>query len=168
VTLLDSIRGPERPPFELALAFWREQLTRRALGAPLQWLFRENLTLGHDRDPGESATLCFQRFSPRFDERDAQEVYGLAAEWEHELRFTPLAATPREIVATLCTDLGSDLASVHRRDWGLSFDLEPAFDTFSEIRSRREWRRATCEDLGACAELEGVLLGRLVPVMPRE
>lgn len=163
MSLFDSIRAPERPPFELALDFWKAELAQRQILAPIRWLFRENLTLGHDSDPAEMAVLCFQHFAPKLGESDAREVYELLARQESTLRFTPLAAAPAELLVTLCTRTHSDLDAVERRDWGLCFDVEPAFHTFVEVASPDEWAAATAEDRGPCRELEGFVLGQLQP-----
>ncbi|MGH0035413.1 MAG: hypothetical protein ACQGVK_10345 [Myxococcota bacterium] len=161
--LLVRLRSAQRPPFEIALTFWQAELAKRLSPVRLRWLFLENLTLGHDCDRDEAATLCFQRIAPRFRQADAREVYELAAGEEGALRFTPLAASPDELFVTLTTGPGRGLAEVDRMDWGLCFDVEPAFHTFAEIGSLDEWRQATRDGPVAGRELSGVLVGAMDP-----
>jgi hypothetical protein len=161
--LLAALRPAERPPFEMALAFWREALARRLAPMPMQWLFLENLTLGHDRDLQDGATLCFQRIEPHFGPEDAREVYELAATEEAVLRFTPLVAAPEALFVTLTAGPDRQLQAVERSDWALGFDVEPAFHTFTEIDSLDEWARATRDGGSVAADLGGVLVGTLDP-----
>ena len=147
--------------FERALAHWCQGLAARYAPMPLlEWLLRENLTVG-GLDDDASISFYYQRFDPCLSQDDVAAAYQRAREAGRALRFEILAAPPDSLLVTLRAAEGpgwvKEIEVVEPA--GLVFQYEPSYSVFEEVRTQAQWqeRTDTPSEPERAKRLEGIL-----------
>lgn len=141
---MEETRRYQRPPYEDALAAWKDLLARQGLSTELEWILEEHLCF--EKDPGTRAgvKLAFQtRFAPQ--PADAPKVtYHHFAEMDARLVFYRLGSNAgRSVCIMLCDEWfepkGEGEGYVRRDDWLVSF-FPGGKEEVPEVTDERRWK----------------------------
>ena len=141
---MENTRRYQRPPFEEALAAWKQLLAQRGLSTDLLWILEENLCF--EKDPGTPARfkLGFQTLFTPHPPDAAKVTYHHFAELDARLVFYRLGASAGRSLCLLLCDAwfepkqGAD-GYTRCDDWLISF-FPGASDEISEITDPDRWQ----------------------------
>src|SRR5512137_1956070 len=141
---METARSYQRPPFEDALAAWKNLLAQRGFSPEPLWILEENLCF--EKDPGSAAEvkLGFQtQFTPQ--PTDAAKVtYHHFAELDARLVFYRLGANAgRSICLLLCDEWFEPKAEadgyICHDEWLVSF-FPGGNEEIEEVTDAKRWQ----------------------------
>jgi len=141
---MDITRRYQRPPFEDALAAWKQLLARRGLSTELVWILEENLCFERERATTARFKLGFQtQFTPHPPDA-AKVTYHHFAELDSRLVFYRLGASAgRSLCLLLCDPWFEPKQEVdgyvRRDDWLISF-FPGSADEIEEVNDPKRWQ----------------------------
>ena len=139
-----TTRRYQRPPFEDALAVWKELLGERRLPKEIVWILDENLCFEKDRSAPVGMKLGFQtQFTPHPPDV-AKTTYHYFAEMDARLVFYRLGSSRgRSVCMLLCDEWfepkGEGEGYMRRDEWLMSF-FPGAGEDIEEITDERRWK----------------------------
>lgn len=141
---METMRRYQRPPFEQALAAWKELLAEHGVPTEIVWILDENLCF--EKDPGAPAgvKLGFQtQFTPHPPDV-AKVTYHYFAEMTARIVFYRLGSNRgRSVCMLLCDEWfepkGEAEGYIRHNEWLMSF-FPGGQDEIEEVTDERRWK----------------------------
>ena len=141
---METVRHYQRPPYEDALAAWKNLLSQRGLPTDTLWILDENLCFERDPQTAAGVKLGFQtQFTP-YPEDSAKVTYHHFAEVDARLVFYRLGTNRgRSICLQLCDPWfepkTEEEGYIRKDEWLLSFYPGSA-EEIEEITEPKRWQ----------------------------
>ncbi|MCM8794590.1 MAG: hypothetical protein NC819_02140 [Candidatus Omnitrophica bacterium] len=131
----------KHPPFNKAMARFKELVKERGYSFPLRWVFRENLCLERTGRGEEERKISFQTRWPVVGEEDVRRVYVNLVREKSPVAFSVLEAAPAYTLCTLVGDTYHVDDDLYEPEWDIYFHLKKRPFIFEEISERGPWKR---------------------------
>jgi hypothetical protein len=141
---MENTHRYQRPPFEDALAAWKDLLKQRGLSTDLLWILEENLCFEKDPRSPARVKLGFQtQFTPQPSDA-AKVTYHHFAELDARLVFYRLGANAGRSICLLLCDAWFEPKTeadgyIRRDEWLVSF-FPGANEQVEEVTDAKRWQ----------------------------